>query len=136
MLAANYYTIDRVVLKIGCSAADCGKRASSLTALGLRNLAVQEWLPEAAESIGGVGVVPFRESGSFELGEAVRETMDSGVRLVILKGHGVVSAGGNLADAFDGWNSPSCPRRPCCSPPARAAATLVEASRASGSLTP
>ena len=75
--------------------------APALTALGLRNLAVHEWLPEAADDIGGVGVVPFRESGSFELGGIVGETMSGGARLVILKGHGVVSAGANLADAFD-----------------------------------
>ena len=72
-----------------------------LTALGLRGLAVEDWLPETAEAMGGISIVPFREAGSGELGDVVGETMDSGVRLVVLKGHGVVSAGVNLADAFD-----------------------------------
>ena len=75
--------------------------APSLTALGLRNLPVHEWLPETAEAIGGFGFAPFRNAGSVELGDVVGETIDRGVRLVILKGHGVICVGDTLADAFD-----------------------------------
>ena len=58
-----------------------------------------EYLKATGED--GVYAIGVTDYAQGELGDIVGETMDSGVRLVVLKGHGVVSAGVNLADAFD-----------------------------------
>ena len=75
--------------------------APALTALGIRGLSLDTCLPEAAEALGGVTVLPYLPSGSDELGDAVGDAVARGVQLVVLERHGVVSVGARLSDAYD-----------------------------------
>ena len=75
--------------------------APALTALGIRRLDLEALLPIAAVALGGVAEVPFRPSGSAELGEAVAEAVSDGARLLLLARHGVVTVGRTLAEAYD-----------------------------------
>ena len=75
--------------------------APALTALGLRDDALGDFLPEAAHAIGGVGRVPYHPSGSEALAEAVARAVADGNGLVLLSKHGAVSVGRDVAEAYD-----------------------------------
>ncbi len=90
-----------------CYIADVGvgavihTHAPALTALGIRDLAVEEMLPEAVSALGKVARVPHLPAGSWELAEAVGRAVASGARVLLLERHGAVSVGHNLTDAYD-----------------------------------
>lgn len=96
-----------VPLHRACYLADAGigavihTHAPALTALGIRRLDLQEQLPEAEESLGGVARVPYALAGSPELADSVSRAVSGGARLVLLERHGVVTVGHNLTDAYD-----------------------------------
>lgn len=75
--------------------------APALTALGIRGLDLQEALPEAATSLGGVTRVPYAPSGSERLADSVGRAVSGGARVVLLERHGVVTVGHTLTDAYD-----------------------------------
>lgn len=75
--------------------------APYLTAAGMRGVSIGEALPEMAQALGGVRVVPFAPSGSEALAEAVAEAVASGATLLLLERHGALSVGGNIAQAYD-----------------------------------
>jgi L-fuculose-phosphate aldolase len=90
-----------------CYLADVGvgavihTHAPALTALGIRDLPVEEMLPESVSAIGKVARVPYFSAGSWELAESVGRAVAEGARLLLLERHGAVSVGHNLTDAYD-----------------------------------
>jgi L-fuculose-phosphate aldolase len=75
--------------------------APSLTALGIRDLDIDELLPEAAGSLGEVARIPYLPSGSRELAEAVGRAVAGGAGLLLLRRHGAVSVGRTLTEAYE-----------------------------------
>ncbi len=73
--------------------------APALTALGLLGLDLSD-LPEAHENVGGMALVPFQPSGSDALAEAVAHAAGR-AGVLLLRGHGVVTVGGDLEEACD-----------------------------------
>jgi L-fuculose-phosphate aldolase len=90
-----------------CYLADVGvgavihTHAPALTALGIRDLPVDEMLPEAVAALGSVARVPHLPAGSWELAECVGRAVAEGARVLLLERHGAVSVGHNLTDAYD-----------------------------------
>jgi L-fuculose-phosphate aldolase len=75
--------------------------APALTALGIRDLTLEEILPEAAASLGGIARLPYAPSGSRELAEAVGDAAADGAKLMLLAHHGVVSVARTLGEAYE-----------------------------------
>lgn len=50
---------------------------------------------------GGVGFVGSYEPGSMELADAVKRNVELGFDAVVLKGHGLLSLGSNIREAFE-----------------------------------
>ena len=75
--------------------------APALTAFGIRDLDLDEILPAASASLGGVVRVPYLPPGSNELGRAVAEAVSHGAKLLLLVRHGAVSVGRTLNEAYD-----------------------------------
>lgn len=75
--------------------------APALTALGIRGLDLADYLPEAAETLGGVRRVPYAPSGSAALGDAVGEAVAAGGAVILLERHGALTVGRDLAEAYD-----------------------------------
>lgn len=75
--------------------------APALTGLGLRDIEIEQLLPEAATALGKIARVPYAPSGSQELGGLVGRAVAEGATLVLLERHGAVSVGRNLAEAYE-----------------------------------
>ncbi len=75
--------------------------APALTASGLREVEFTEFLPEAADSLGTIATVPYAPSGSLELAAMVSDAVAEGATLLLLKRHGAVTVGRNLAEAYE-----------------------------------
>jgi len=75
--------------------------APALTALGLRDVALGEVLPEAAHALGGVVRVPYHPAGSDALADAVGHAVAAGNGLVLLARHGAVAVGRDVGEAYD-----------------------------------
>lgn len=75
--------------------------APALTALGIREVELEEVLPVAAASLGRVARIPYHPEGSRELAEAAGAAVADGARLLLLARHGVVSVGRSLTEAFE-----------------------------------
>ena len=74
--------------------------APALTAAALRSIDVTEPFPEIEEALGSVARVPFRESGSDALAEAVGAAA-AGAEVLSLVRHGVVALGATPEEARD-----------------------------------
>ncbi len=75
--------------------------APALTALGIREIDLEEVLPVAAASLGGVVRIPLLPSGSVELAEAVGDAVAAGAWTLLLARHGAVTVGCTLTEAYD-----------------------------------
>jgi L-fuculose-phosphate aldolase len=75
--------------------------APALTAAGIRGIDVEEVLPVAAASLGGVVRIPYHNSGSEELARAVADAVASGAKTLLLAHHGAVTVGHSLTEAYD-----------------------------------
>ncbi len=90
-----------------CYLADSGigavihTHAPALTAVGIREIDLEEVLPVAAASLGGVARIPYHPEGSVELSEAAGAAVAGGARLLLLAHHGVVAIGRNMTEAFE-----------------------------------
>jgi L-fuculose-phosphate aldolase len=90
-----------------CYLADAGvgavihTHAPELTALGIREIELEEVLPVAAAALGRVVRIPYYPEGSTELAEAAGAAVADGARLLLLARHGVVAIGRNLTEAFE-----------------------------------
>jgi ribulose-5-phosphate 4-epimerase/fuculose-1-phosphate aldolase len=73
--------------------------APALVACGLRNLTISEYLPEVSLATAAIVTIPLLDSGSDELGKAVGEAVSSGAGVVLLRNHGAVAVGTNVAQA-------------------------------------
>lgn len=71
----------------------------ALTGAGIRGLDPGERLPEISAALGGIALVPFRPSGSGELGRAVGEAVREGAGVLLLRHHGAVTVGSDLDEA-------------------------------------
>ena len=108
---SNVTALDRATtewpLHRACLAADpqihavVHTHAPALTAIGLRRVDIADLLPEAADAVGGIARVPWAPSGSDALGDTAADAVRRGAAVVILEGHGAVSVGGTLEEAFD-----------------------------------
>ncbi len=71
------------------------------TVFALINSSIPVVLIESAACLGGpVPVAPYRQPGTEEVGRIAMETMKDGVA-VLLANHGLLTVGGNLAQAYD-----------------------------------
>jgi ribulose-5-phosphate 4-epimerase/fuculose-1-phosphate aldolase len=75
--------------------------APALTALGIRNLDLEELLPEAAAALGPLAWIPYAPSGSDALAEAVEDAVADGAKLLFLARHGALSVGRSLVEAYE-----------------------------------
>lgn len=75
--------------------------APALTAAGLRGLDVGDALPEAADSVGGIRLVPWAPAGSEALGRRVARAVEAGAGVLLLARHGALAVGRTPAEAFD-----------------------------------
>lgn len=73
--------------------------APCLTALGLREMTMDEDLPEVEEAVGPVRTLPFAPSGSRELGAAAATAVREGAAVLVLRRHGAVAVGRDLEEA-------------------------------------
>lgn len=75
--------------------------APALTAAGLRDLDLQEALPEVNEAVGGLAAVDFAPSGSSALARAAADALRRGAAVLLLRRHGAVTVGSGLGEAVD-----------------------------------
>ncbi|UCG88215.1 MAG: class II aldolase/adducin family protein [Gemmatimonadota bacterium] len=75
--------------------------APALTGLGLRDVDIEELLPEAANALGKTARIEYAPSGSEKLGGMVADAVVDGATLILLERHGAVSVGHNLAEAYE-----------------------------------
>ncbi len=73
----------------------------ALTAAGLRRIDLVTYLPELGEAIGPIAPIEFAPSGSEQLGRAVKMAVVGRAAVMLLHGHGAVSVGADLDEAFD-----------------------------------
>jgi len=70
-----------------------------LIACGLRNLTIEDHLPEVSLATAAIVTIPLFDSGSEALGQAVGTAVASGAGVVLLRNHGAVSVGVDVAEA-------------------------------------
>lgn len=58
-------------------------------------------MPKAHETCGKIGYAKYAVPGSQELGDLVAETFASGADTIVLENHGTVTAGANMMEAFE-----------------------------------
>ena len=73
--------------------------APALIAVGVRALVIAALLPEVTLATGAIVTVPLLESGSEELGAAVGEAVAAGAGVILLRRHGAVAVGRDVAEA-------------------------------------
>lgn len=74
--------------------------APALTALGLREVSISDYLPEVSLGVGKIAQVGFHPSGSPELGDAVGDAVREGAAVLILHRHGAISVGSTVRQAL------------------------------------
>lgn len=74
--------------------------APALTALGLREVSISDYLPEVSLGVGPIARVDFHPSGSAELGNAVGRAVREGSKVLILHRHGAISVGATVQQAL------------------------------------
>jgi L-fuculose-phosphate aldolase len=73
--------------------------APALIACGLKDLAIQEHLPEVSLATDALVAIPLLPSGSEALGNAVGTAVADGAGVVLLRNHGAVAVGATIEEA-------------------------------------
>ncbi len=73
----------------------------ALTGLGLRDIDLEQLLPEAVNVLGKVARITYTPSGSEKLASLVADAVVDGATLMLLERHGAVSVGHDLAEAYE-----------------------------------
>jgi L-fuculose-phosphate aldolase len=73
--------------------------APALIACGLRDLMIEDHLPEVSLATSAIVTIPLLDSGSEALGNAVGSATADGAGVVLLRNHGAVAVGADLAQA-------------------------------------
>ena len=75
--------------------------APALVAAGIRDLDIVGTLPEVSLATGDIVTLPLLESGSEELGAAVGAAVERGAGVILLRRHGAIAVGADLAEAVN-----------------------------------
>ena len=75
--------------------------APALVAVGVRDLDIAGTLPEVSLATGDIVTLPLLESGSEELGAAVGAAVERGAGVILLRRHGAIAVGADLAEAVN-----------------------------------
>ena len=75
--------------------------APALVAAGIRDLDIAGTLPEVSLATGDIVTLPLLESGSEELGTAVGAAVERGAGVILLRRHGAIAVGADLAEAVN-----------------------------------
>jgi len=75
--------------------------APALIAAGIRDLDIAGTLPEVSLATGDIVTLPLLESGSEALGTAVGEAVERGAGVILLRRHGAIAVGADLAEAVN-----------------------------------